>query len=103
MIEDKDELVEGEKRDAKLDKDDTFEKAIVCSQRNEPRDEDELPVGENGEDALSIEYAKQRESIKKIQDRVYEVTLFDISSFFFNLHKHCTELFSGCGKDIRVL
>lgn len=72
LIEDKDELVEGEKRDAKPDKDDTFEKAIVCSQRSEPRDEDELPVDENGEDPLSIEYAKQRESIKKIQDRVYE-------------------------------
>jgi len=72
LIEDKDELVEGEKRDAKPDKDDSFEKTIVCSQRSEPRDEDELPVDENGEDPLSIEYAKQRKSIKKIQDRVYE-------------------------------
>lgn len=72
LIEDKNELAEGGERDAKVDKDDKFEKAIVCSQRIEQRDEDELSVVENGEDPLSIEYAKQRESIKKIQDRVYE-------------------------------
>jgi len=81
LIEDKNELAEGGERDAKVDKDDKFEKAIVCSQRIEQRDEDELSVVENGEDPLSIEYAKQRESIKKIQDRVYEVTLLDIPNF----------------------
>ena len=95
MIEDKDELVEGEKRDAKPDKDDTFEKTIVCSQRSEPREDDELPVDENGEDPLSIEYAKQRESIKKIQDRVYEVTLFDMRHFIKKENQVQLKLFSG--------
>lgn len=95
MIEDKDELVEGEKRDAKPDKDDSFEKTIVCSQRSEPRDEDELSVDEKGEDPLSIEYAKQRESIKKIQDRVYQVTLFDMRHFIKPDNRVELELFSG--------
>ena len=74
MIEDANEVVEKEEHHANASNDDQVERnEDVSPQNNEPRENDELQVKENGEDCLSIEYAKQRESIKKIQDRIFEV------------------------------